>query len=97
MRFFTYKDKLGGETVDEAAAQLVRRLTKIIQFTIQPVEDSVTHETVNRVVLVDNTQYFRDTYAGYLKNVVYPTDAELGSTFGIDLNQRSGGQSESGV
>lgn len=55
VRFFTYKDKLGGETVDEAAAQLVRRLTKIIQFTIQPVEDSVTHETVNRVVLVDNT------------------------------------------
>ena len=66
--FFTYKTN-DGDIVDESVAQLIRRLDKIIEFKIIPMERD--GRDVNVVTGFDHTLELKSRYARRLLDVEY--------------------------
>lgn len=66
--FFTYKTN-DGDIVDESVAQLIRRLDKIIELKIIPMERD--GECVNVVNAFDHTEQLKRQYTNRLSNVEY--------------------------
>ena len=66
--FFTYKTN-DGDIVDESVAQLIRRLDKIIELKIIPMDRD--GERVNVVNVFDHTEQLKRQYTSRLTNVQY--------------------------
>lgn len=66
--FFTYKTN-DGDIVDESVAQLIRRLDKIIELKIIPMDRD--GERINVVNAFDHTEQLKRQYTNRLTNVQY--------------------------